>query len=252
VARRAIDPLSSKAMKVHIILGAKQTAFEAIEAVDGQGHPNFRHMVVRSDSVSAIARARHTGVGPGQQVAVRIIDMLPELFFANQWSSKWVKSRSRKSSRTAGVVTEHFPGVHTSNSRYQKPGHHGTRKIPPRPPKKSCLDRVRNAIARVATQMQTDQLRSAVFLRGIRKAGLFGVGRAVEDGSRREGEEGHLVERVDCVGERVAEDLCSEIFAQRNTEDGVLLLLSGLAQPVSSVYCTRSEIRKREQKNKIK
>jgi len=39
---------------------------------------------------------------------------------------------------------------------HQDPGHHGAREIAPPPPKKSCLDRARNAIARVAAQIQTD------------------------------------------------------------------------------------------------
>ena len=49
------------------------------------------------------------------------------------------------------------------------PNHHGTMEIPPPPPKKSMLDRARNAIARVATQIRTGHWRSAVYLHRIRK-----------------------------------------------------------------------------------
>jgi len=67
-----LGPALTQGMK---ILGAEQTAFDAevaaIEAVVRwmvqQGPPNFRHMVVHSDSTSAIARVRHAGVGPSQR-----------------------------------------------------------------------------------------------------------------------------------------------------------------------------------------
>jgi ribonuclease HI len=44
----------------------------------------FRHMVIHSDSTSAIARASHVGTGPGQRVARDI-----------QWSVKALTAISR-------------------------------------------------------------------------------------------------------------------------------------------------------------
>ena len=41
--------------------------------------------------------------------------------------------------------------------------------IPPPPPKKSMLDKARNAIARTAAQIRTGHWRSAVYLKMIRK-----------------------------------------------------------------------------------
>jgi hypothetical protein len=41
--------------------------------------------------------------------------------------------------------------------------------IPPPPPKKSCLDGARNALARTAAQIRTGHWRSAVYLKMIRK-----------------------------------------------------------------------------------
>jgi hypothetical protein len=46
--------------------------------------------------------------------------------------------------------------------------HHGTEEIPP-PPKKSCLDKARNAIARIASQICTEHWRTATYLKRIRK-----------------------------------------------------------------------------------
>ena len=49
------------------------------------------------------------------------------------------------------------------------PDHYGTEEIPPPPPKKSCLDRMRNALARTATQIRTGHWKSAVYLKRVRK-----------------------------------------------------------------------------------
>jgi len=52
---------------------------------------------------------------------------------------------------------------------HSDPAHHGTMEIPPPPPKKSMLDRARNAVACVAAQIRTGHWRSAVYLHRIRK-----------------------------------------------------------------------------------
>jgi hypothetical protein len=46
---------------------------------------------------------------------------------------------------------------------------HGTEEIPPPPLKKSCLDRMRNSLARTVAQIRTGHWRSAVYLKRIRK-----------------------------------------------------------------------------------
>jgi hypothetical protein len=51
------------------------------------------------------------------------------------------------------------------------PAHHGAEEIPLPPPKKSCMDRTRNAIARTAAQIRTGHWRSSVYLEGIKKRG---------------------------------------------------------------------------------
>jgi hypothetical protein len=51
----------------------------------------------------------------------------------------------------------------------ENPANHGNGEIPPPPVKKSCLDRTKNGIARVAAQIRTDHWRSAVFLKRIKK-----------------------------------------------------------------------------------
>jgi hypothetical protein len=52
---------------------------------------------------------------------------------------------------------------------HKVPSHHGTEEISPPPPKKSCLDNMRNALARTAAQIRTGHWRSAVNLKRIRK-----------------------------------------------------------------------------------
>jgi hypothetical protein len=49
------------------------------------------------------------------------------------------------------------------------PAHRGTGETPPPPPKKSCPDRARNAIARSAAQIRVNHWRSAECLKRIRK-----------------------------------------------------------------------------------
>jgi hypothetical protein len=49
------------------------------------------------------------------------------------------------------------------------PAHHKTEEIPPPAPKKSCLDKARNALARTAAQIRTGHWRSAVYLKRTRK-----------------------------------------------------------------------------------
>jgi hypothetical protein len=58
-------------------IGGQQTAFDAElaaieQVVDWFQGAKQRHMTVHSDSTSAIARASHTGAGPGQSVARNI------------------------------------------------------------------------------------------------------------------------------------------------------------------------------------
>jgi len=77
-------------------------------------------------------------------------------------------------------VCQRPPPLPTSNSRSQRfrakkdawhknPANHGTLEIPPPPPKKSCLDKVRNTIARTVAQICTGHWRSAEYLKRIRK-----------------------------------------------------------------------------------
>jgi len=66
--------------------------------------------------------------------------------------------------------TEGFEKFRTTKQAWNDdPANHGTRKISPPPPKKSCLDSVRNAIARVAAQIRTNPWRSAEYLKRIKK-----------------------------------------------------------------------------------
>ena len=67
-------------------LGTRQTAFDAEATVIEEAiswffynHGGHRALMVHSDSTSAIARASHTGAGPGQQHATRIHRLVDRL-----------------------------------------------------------------------------------------------------------------------------------------------------------------------------
>jgi len=52
---------------------------------------------------------------------------------------------------------------------HDNPANHVTLEIPPPPPKKSCLDKARNALARTAAQIRTGHWRSSEYLKRIKK-----------------------------------------------------------------------------------
>jgi len=66
-------------------LGSKQTAFDVeaeviAAAVCWYSTSHFRHMVIHSDSTSAIARASHTAAGSGQTQAELVFENRPGTF----------------------------------------------------------------------------------------------------------------------------------------------------------------------------
>ena len=61
-------------------------------------------------------------------------------------------------------------GLEKLRSWHVAPAHYGTEEIPPPPPKKPCMDKVRNAIAGTAAQIWTGHWRSAVFLGRIKES----------------------------------------------------------------------------------
>jgi len=64
-------------------------------------------------------------------------------------------------------ISEKFRAAKTSWN--ENPRHHGTEAILPPSPKKSCLDKMRSALARTADQIRTGYWRSAVYLKRIQK-----------------------------------------------------------------------------------
>jgi hypothetical protein len=152
----------------------------------------FRHMTIHSGSTSAIARTSHTGAGPGQTIARNVRNIVCELCGQGKTADLvWVKGHqgtpgNEKADVLAGQAASKagYSKVMTIahlklwiSERYnnkkaewhRSPNHHGTEEIPPPPPKKSCLDRMRNAIARTVSQIRTGHWRSAVYLKRIRK-----------------------------------------------------------------------------------
>jgi hypothetical protein len=131
-------------------------------------------MVIHSDSTSAIARAGHTGAGPGQTTARKIRNMVCDLRRHRRTVSLvWAKGHegtpgNERADTLAGKAAEK-PGHSMAHLKLQisekfkraketlhkTPGHHGTEETPPPPPKKSCLDNKRNSLARTVAQIRT-------------------------------------------------------------------------------------------------
>jgi ribonuclease HI len=178
-------------------LGMKQTAFDAEVAAIGEALKWFEsspylHIIIHSDSTSAIARAGNIGAGPGQPIARRIQDMvarLPQQYQTAEITS--VKGHAgtpgnEKADALAGKAAEKMAWWPITSLAYMKlqisekcrkskkrwdedPRHHGNEEMGSPPAKKSRKDRARNSIARTAAQIRTGHWRSAVYFRRIRK-----------------------------------------------------------------------------------
>jgi hypothetical protein len=142
--------------------------------------------------MSAIARAGHTGAGPGQNIARNIRNMVCALRGKGKTVDlAWVKGHqgtpgngkadalAGRAAEKAGYskvmsiahlklrISEKFRNA--KESWHKSPNYYGTEEVPPPPPKKSCLDSMRNAVARTVAQIRTGHWRSAVYLKRIRK-----------------------------------------------------------------------------------
>jgi ribonuclease HI len=178
-------------------LGSQETAFDAevaaIEQVIAWFHgASQRHMLIHSDSTSAIARATHTGAGPGQTRARNIRNMICEVRHQGKTADLiWVKGHqstpgNERADALAGRAAEKMGYSKTMSIAHLKlrisekfrreketwhktPSHHGIEEKPPPPPKKPCLDSMRNSIARTVAQIRTGHWRSTVYIKRTRK-----------------------------------------------------------------------------------
>ena len=182
-------------------LGSKQCAFDAeVAAIEEAvklflGNSNLPSLTIHSDTTNAIARAGHTGAGPGQCHAIEIHRMVSTLkrhgrrvaiawvkghadIAGNERADKLAGSAAEKAGPSSGApiaflaylkprISDRFREA--KESWRANPTNHGTEEIPPPPPKKSCLDHMRNSLACAAAQIRTGHWRSAVYLKRIRK-----------------------------------------------------------------------------------
>jgi ribonuclease HI len=149
-------------------LGDKQTAIDAeptaVEAAllwyqdNYTAHP---HLIIHSDSQSAIARSEHSGAGPGKRMARSIQKILVDILrqgrsanivwvkghigipandrLAGQAAGKVAWSRTASLSHLKLRISERFNKA--KEEWHKNPKHHVKDEIPPPAPKRSCKDR---------------------------------------------------------------------------------------------------------------
>jgi hypothetical protein len=118
-------------------LGGQQTAFDAeLSAIEqavrwflaqGRNLP-YQHMVVHSDSTSAIARASHTGAGPGQTTARNVRNLVCEI------RGQGKNRRPRMGQGTPGHTWQREGGFSRRKSRQQDRTLQGHVDRPPQTP----------------------------------------------------------------------------------------------------------------------
>jgi ribonuclease HI len=151
-------------------LGTRQTAFDAEmaaieEVLKWFGTSPYLHMIIHSDSTSAISRAGQSGTGPGQQRARKIQKMVAHLLRHYQSTEiTWVKAHAgtpgnKRADALAGAAAEKeswspFTSLAHLKLRISKkfqeskiewdgdPHHHGTEEIPPPHPKSHAWTRL--------------------------------------------------------------------------------------------------------------
>jgi hypothetical protein len=144
-------------------------------------------LTIHSDAQAAILRVGHTGIGPGQERAIRVVKAIQKRH-QRGWRTgiDWVPgqtgiARNERVDQLAGEAASNKQKGRTSIARLkERISQHcamakdietdkGKHSILPPPPKKSFLDRTSNKLARTIAQIRTGLWLYGPCLKRIRK-----------------------------------------------------------------------------------
>jgi ribonuclease HI len=165
--------------------GEMEAIADIMDFVDANQIPG--DLTIHSDAQAAIARVSHTGTGPGQDRAIRVVKAVQRRK-ERGWRTRieWVQGHSgiegneradqlageaaaeKKNGRTSIAWLKERISLHYTMAK-ETETERGKHSILPPAPKKSFLDSAPNRIARTIAQIRTGHWLCAPYLKRIRK-----------------------------------------------------------------------------------